>query len=120
MSVVTRVQTDVAAAARLDAWRRCANCTSVCALLTRMAASDGKYGYSVQRAIWVQGGKQYGPFFKKIDWTHGENNAYRKVARRPAHPPSPPPPPRPPLHAVCTPPPRTLHTVYFIYDGFEI
>lgn len=40
--------------------------------------SKGAYGFSVQRKIWVGKRKQWGPFFKAIDWTTGENNAYRK------------------------------------------
>lgn len=40
--------------------------------------SKGNYGFSVQRKIWVGKRKQWGPFFKAIDWTTGENNAYRK------------------------------------------
>lgn len=40
--------------------------------------SKGNYGFSVQRKIWVGKRKQWGPFFKAIDWTTGENNNYRK------------------------------------------
>lgn len=40
--------------------------------------SKGNYGFSVQRKIWVGKRKQWGPFFTQIDWTTGENNAYRK------------------------------------------
>lgn len=43
-----------------------------------VAYSKGNYGYSVQRKIWLQCKKEWGPFFKKIDWTTGENNSYRK------------------------------------------
>jgi len=39
--------------------------------------SDGKFGYSVQKKIWTGCKKNWGPFFKKLDWTTGENNAYR-------------------------------------------
>jgi len=42
------------------------------------AASGGKFGYSVQREIWQQNNKRWSKFFKQIDWTQGENNAYRK------------------------------------------
>lgn len=42
------------------------------------AASNGKFGYSVQKEIWVQNSKRWGKFFKQIDWTVGENNNYRK------------------------------------------
>ncbi len=41
------------------------------------AASGGKFGYSVQREIWVQNRKQWPKFFKAIDWVVGENNVYR-------------------------------------------
>jgi len=40
--------------------------------------SKGEYGFSVQRKIWVGKRRQWGPFFTAIDWTSGENNAYRK------------------------------------------
>lgn len=42
------------------------------------AASKNKFGYSVQREIWVQQSKYWSRFFKKIDWVQGENNVYRK------------------------------------------
>jgi hypothetical protein len=42
------------------------------------AASGGRFGYSVQREMWAQAGRQWGRFFKQIDWTVGENNNYRK------------------------------------------
>lgn len=42
------------------------------------AASGGKYGYSAQREVWVQKGRQWTKFFKAIDWVQGENNVYRK------------------------------------------
>jgi hypothetical protein len=41
------------------------------------AASGGKYGYSAQREVWVQKGRQWTKFFKAIDWVQGENNVYR-------------------------------------------
>lgn len=40
--------------------------------------SDGKFGFSVQRKIWVGKRRQWAKFFKEIDWVQGENNAYRK------------------------------------------
>ena len=40
--------------------------------------SDGKFGFSVQRKIWVGQKRQWTKFFKQIDWVQGENNAYRK------------------------------------------
>ncbi len=42
------------------------------------AASNGKFGYSVQREIFTQSHRRWGKFFKQIDWTVGENNVYRK------------------------------------------
>lgn len=42
------------------------------------AASNGKFGYKVQRDIWVQNRRQWSKFFKAIDWVQGENNVYRK------------------------------------------
>ncbi|KAG2445075.1 hypothetical protein HYH02_008942 [Chlamydomonas schloesseri] len=42
------------------------------------ASSNGKFGYSVQKEIWVQNTKRWPKFFKQIDWTQGENNNYRK------------------------------------------
>lgn len=42
------------------------------------AASGGKFGYSVQREIWLQNRRQWPKFFKAIDWVVGENNVYRK------------------------------------------
>eukprot|EP00879_Flechtneria_rotunda_P022094 GHRR01023312.1.p4 GENE.GHRR01023312.1~~GHRR01023312.1.p4 ORF type:complete len:139 (+),score=50.66 GHRR01023312.1:3139-3555(+) len=43
-----------------------------------LAASNNKFGYSVQRERWLQAGKRWAKFFKAIDWTVGENNVYRK------------------------------------------
>ena len=40
--------------------------------------SDGKFGFSVQRKIWVGKRRQWAKMFKEIDWVQGENNAYRK------------------------------------------
>lgn len=41
-------------------------------------ASDGKFGFTVQREIWNQNQKRWPKFFKQIDWVQGENNIYRK------------------------------------------
>ncbi|MEW5299791.1 MAG: hypothetical protein WDW38_010873 [Sanguina aurantia] len=41
-------------------------------------ASGGKFGYSVQKELWVFNFKRWGKFFKQIDWVQGENNIYRK------------------------------------------
>lgn len=41
------------------------------------AASAGRYGYSVQRELWLQSRRQWPKFFKAIDWVQGENNVYR-------------------------------------------
>lgn len=40
--------------------------------------SSDRYGYSVQKQIWIQSGKRWAKFFKKLDWVQGENDAYRK------------------------------------------
>lgn len=40
--------------------------------------SDGKFGFSVQRKIWIGKKRQWPKFFKAIDWTTGENGTYRK------------------------------------------
>lgn len=40
--------------------------------------SDGRYGYSVQRAAWLRSKKVWTRTFQAIDWVQGENNAYRK------------------------------------------
>jgi len=42
------------------------------------AASNGKFGYSVQKEMWVQAARRWPKFFKAIDWVVGENNMYRK------------------------------------------
>ncbi|GAB4818043.1 hypothetical protein N2152v2_005089 [Parachlorella kessleri] len=42
------------------------------------AASNGRFGYSVQRELWIQNRKMWPKFFKAIDWVQGENNVYRK------------------------------------------
>lgn len=41
-------------------------------------ASNGKFGYSVQKELWVQSQRRWPKFFKQIDWTVGENSNYRK------------------------------------------
>lgn len=42
------------------------------------ASSGGKFGFSVQKEIWMQNAKRWPKFFKAIDWVTGENNVYRK------------------------------------------
>jgi len=42
------------------------------------AYSNGRYGYTVQRKLWMANKRQWGKLFQKIDWVTGENNAYRK------------------------------------------
>eukprot|EP00878_Enallax_costatus_P002885 GHUV01003079.1.p1 GENE.GHUV01003079.1~~GHUV01003079.1.p1 ORF type:complete len:255 (+),score=63.15 GHUV01003079.1:160-924(+) len=42
------------------------------------AASNNKFGYSVQKEMWVQAGRRWPKFFKAMDWVVGENNVYRK------------------------------------------
>jgi hypothetical protein len=42
------------------------------------AASNGKFGYRVQRQMWIQNRKQWIRFFRAIDWVQGENDVYRK------------------------------------------
>ena len=42
------------------------------------ASSGGRFGYKVQREVWVQNRRQWARFFKAIDWVQGENNIYRK------------------------------------------
>lgn len=41
------------------------------------AGSDGKFGYSAQKELWVQNRRYWERLFKVIDWTHGEHNFYR-------------------------------------------
>ena len=41
------------------------------------ASSDGKFGYSAQKELWVQNRRYWERLFKVIDWTHGEHNFYR-------------------------------------------
>lgn len=40
--------------------------------------SNGKFGYSAQREVWVQNRRQWPRFFKTINWVFSENNHYRK------------------------------------------
>ncbi|CAL8462774.1 g2307 [Coccomyxa elongata] len=42
------------------------------------ASSDGKFGYSAQKELWVQNRRYWERLFKVIDWTHGKHNFYRK------------------------------------------
>lgn len=42
------------------------------------ASSNGKFGYKVQRQMWIQNRKQWIRFFRAIDWVQGENDVYRK------------------------------------------
>ncbi len=37
-------------------------------------ASNGRFGYTVQREMWQQAGKRWARFFANIDWVVGENN----------------------------------------------
>ncbi|XRB01587.1 GUN4 domain-containing protein [Pycnococcus provasolii] len=46
------------------------------------AYSDGKFGFSEQRRIWLKNNKRWEKFYKAIDWTSGENNNYRKWATK--------------------------------------
>lgn len=40
--------------------------------------SNNKFGYSIQRQFWLKRDKQWTPFFRKIDWVTGDNDAYRR------------------------------------------
>jgi GUN4-like len=42
-----------------------------------VAASGGKFGFSVQRGIWRACNKKWSAFFQAIDWLKGENLNYR-------------------------------------------
>lgn len=42
-----------------------------------LAASGGKFGFSVQRSIWRACDKKWSSFFLAIDWLKGENLNYR-------------------------------------------
>lgn len=41
-------------------------------------ASNNKFGYSVQKDVFVQCQRRWGKFFKAIDWVQGEDDNYRK------------------------------------------
>ena len=41
------------------------------------AASGSKFGYSVQKEVWVQNRRYWERLFKAIDWVQGEYNMYR-------------------------------------------
>eukprot|EP00898_Chlorokybus_atmophyticus_P004188 jgi/Chlat1/4770/Chrsp308S04742 len=40
--------------------------------------SNEKFGFSVQKKIWVRCGRDWGEFFQKLDWTTVKNRSYRK------------------------------------------
>lgn len=42
-----------------------------------VAASGGKFGFSVQRSLWRQADGKWSRFFQTIDWLKGENLNYR-------------------------------------------
>jgi hypothetical protein len=42
-----------------------------------LAASGGKFGFSVQRTIWKKVGENWTKFFIEIEWVTGDNNKYR-------------------------------------------
>jgi hypothetical protein len=42
------------------------------------AYSGGRYGFSVQRSLYLAEKRKWGGFFKRIGWTQGDNGAYRK------------------------------------------
>jgi GUN4-like len=42
------------------------------------AASGGKFGYSVQKEVWMQQSKYWSRFFKKIDWTQVRRVLFRQ------------------------------------------
>jgi len=42
------------------------------------AASGGKFGFSVQKELWVQAQRRWAKFFKAIGWVQGPNNVYLK------------------------------------------
>eukprot|EP00951_Prasinocladus_malaysianus_P007592 scaffold54561_cov32-Prasinocladus_malaysianus.AAC.1 len=42
------------------------------------AYSDNKFGFSVQRQLFMQNNKRWPQFFKRINWVQGANNIYRK------------------------------------------
>lgn len=42
------------------------------------AYSRGRYGFSVQRSLWLAEKRRWKGFFTRIGWTTGANGAYRK------------------------------------------
>lgn len=40
--------------------------------------SRGRYGFSVQRQLWLAEKRRWGPFFARVGWTQGPSKAYRK------------------------------------------
>ena len=40
--------------------------------------SKDRFGYSVQRRVWMDAGRRWTQLFRKLDWVHGEDDAYRK------------------------------------------
>lgn len=46
------------------------------------ASSGNKFGYSVQKDLWIQNRRRWDKFFQAIDWVQGENNVYRSVLAR--------------------------------------
>jgi hypothetical protein len=42
-----------------------------------LAASGGKFGFSVQRSIWKKCDENWTKFFVEIEWVTGEKNEYR-------------------------------------------
>jgi len=42
------------------------------------AASGGKFGFSVQKELWVGAQRRWAKFFKAIGWVQGPNNIYLK------------------------------------------
>lgn len=42
-----------------------------------LAASNGKFGFSVQRQIWRKNNQKWPKFFQAINWLKGENLNYR-------------------------------------------
>lgn len=46
------------------------------------AASGGKFGYSVQKEVWMQQSKYWSRFFKKIDWTQVCRTQHASLSRR--------------------------------------
>ena len=52
-------------------------CGSTSALLA-LRRSGGKFGYSVQKGVWLANRRNWQKFFKAIDWVVGEDNNYRQ------------------------------------------